>query len=273
VKYLVRYCGVLFVLIGTAKAVDEPALTVSNNTYKGNIKPVRAELQAFWTFGIDADDFFKDYKLVAGGKASGFAVPIGVALNLGTYQLGNASIGLSGAFYKARMNETYEYAPRASDTSFGPPQTISQEMTLTCVPVLATIDYYPFQRQFTGYVGAGIGLGSVAFSWAESISPSQAIGARAGGVRYDNSHFVPAFLFRTGISLGFDKELGSNTCAALTVETSYLYMPFSAPIFATTADSFVAPTPARLRSDYKIQAGGFQLRIGFVLFIRQPGAK
>ncbi|MCX6139981.1 MAG: hypothetical protein NTX15_03995 [Candidatus Kapabacteria bacterium] len=254
----------------SAKAGEPLIMGATRPAYRGNLKPVRVELSAGWTFGIDADAFFKDYQVVLGGKASGFDAPVGFGLSMSSYQLGNASIGVSAGYYRAVVRENYDYKPRLSDTSFGPPQNITQNISLTCIPAVLTIDYYPFARQFTGYVGAGVGLGAATFVWTEEITSSQVIGARTSGERYNDTHLVPAFSVRSGISLGLDDELGANIRAALTIEGAYLYMPLTAPLFAATANSFVAPTPARLKGDYKIQTGGFQLRIGFSIFIRPP---
>lgn len=254
----------------TCQAADSLVIGATRPAHKGNLKPVRAELSAMWTFGIDADAFFKDYQLVLGGKASGFNAPMGFSASLSTYQLGNASIGVMAGYYKAVVRENYDYKPLIVDTSFAPPQNITQDIALTCIPALLTIDYYPHARQFTGFVGAGIGLGAATFRWTETITESQSIGARLGGERYNETHLVPAVMLRAGVSLGLDDELGANVRAAVTMEGGYLYMPLTAPLFTKTADSFVAETPARLQGDYKIQTGGLQLRIGFVLFIRPP---
>ncbi|HLP29129.1 MAG TPA: hypothetical protein VK147_10865 [Candidatus Didemnitutus sp.] len=254
----------------TSSAADGSVIGATRPVHTGNLKPVRAELSAMWTFGIDADEFFKDYQLVLGGKSSGFNAPMGFSASLSTYQLGNASIGVMAGYYKAVVRENYNYDPLIIDTSFAPPQNITQDISLTCLPAMLTIDYYPYNRQFTGFVGAGVGLGAATFRWTETITSSQSIGARLGGERYNETHLVPAVMLRAGVSLGLDDELGANIRAAITMEGGYLYMPLTAPLFAKTADSFVAQTPERLQGMYKIQSGGLQLRIGFVLFIRPP---
>ncbi|MBK7032010.1 MAG: hypothetical protein IPH49_01775 [Ignavibacteria bacterium] len=181
-------------------AADSLVVGATRPAHKGNLKPVRAELSAMWTFGIDADEFFKDYQLVLGGKASGFNAPMGFSASLSTYQLGNASIGVMAGYYKAVVRENYDYKPLITDTSFAPPQNITQDIALTCIPALLTIDYYPHARQFTGFVGAGIGLGAATFRWTETITESQSIGARLGGERYNETHLVPAVMLRAGVS-------------------------------------------------------------------------
>ncbi len=236
----------------------------------GNQRPVRFEVSSSWTFGIDADQFFRDYQTVFGGRASGFDVPVGFGASLSTYQLNDVSIGVTAGYYRAVVRENYDYRPLLRDTSFGPSQNVTQNMSLTCIPAMISLDYFPVFRQFTGYVGASVGIGHITMQWNEELSSSTLPGARRGGERYNASHIVPAVHLRTGVSLGLDGEVGNNVRAALTLEGGYLYMPLSAPIMRDAASSFVASVPERLRADYSMQAGGMQLRIGFLLFIRPP---
>lgn len=237
---------------------------------RGNQRPVRFEATASWTIGIDADELFRDYQAVFGGKASGFDVPVGFGGSLSTYQLDDVSFGVSAGYFRAVVRENYDYQPLLRDTSFGPTQNVTQNMSLTCIPAMITVDYFPVFRQFTGYVGAGLGIGHVSFRWDEELSSTTLPGARRGGQRYNDSHIVPALQIRTGVSLGLDGEVGKNVRAAVTLEGGYLYMPLSAPLMRDAASSFIAAVPERLRSDYRVQTGGFQLRIGFLLFVRPP---
>lgn len=236
----------------------------------GNQRPVRFEFTTSWTFGIGADELFRDYQTVFGGRASGFDVPVGFGASLSTYQVNDFSIGVSAGYFRAIVRENYDYRPLLRDTSFGPSQNVTQNMALTCIPAMLSVDYFPVFRQFTGFVGLSAGIGHVSFRWDEELSSSTLPGARRGGLRYDRSHIVPAVQLRTGVSLGLDGEVGKNVRAALTLEGGYLYMPLTAAILRDAAASFVATVPERLRSDYRIQAGGMQLRIGFLLFIRPP---
>lgn len=236
----------------------------------GNQRPVRLEVTSSWTFGIDADALFRDYQLVFGGRASGFDVPVGFGGSLSTYQLNDVSFGVTAGYYRAVMRENYDYRPLLRDTSFGPTQNVTQNMALTCIPAMISVDYFPVFRQFTGYVGAAVGFGHVSFQWNEELSSSTLPGARRGGERYNASHFVPALQIRTGVSLGLDGEVGNNVRAAITLEGGYLYMPLSAALMRDAASSFIASVPDRLQSDYRVQTGGMQLRIGFLLFVRPP---
>ncbi len=260
--------GLLAAALTSGVNAQDVAILSTRQDRVGNQRPVRLEISTAWTFGIDADKMFRDYQSVFGGRASGFDVPVGFGVSLSTYQFNDVSIGVSAGYYRAVVRENYDYRPLQLDTSFGPPQNVTQNMALTCIPAMLTLDYFPVFRQFSGYIGAGIGIGHLAFRWDEQLSSSTLPGARQGGQRYNTSHIVPAIELRTGVSLGIDAEAQRGVRAAITLEGGYLYMPLSAPLLRDAAASFVATVPERLRSNYAIQAGGMQLRIGFLLFIR-----
>ena len=262
--------GLLCGALTSGVAAQDLEILNERDLRRGNQRPVRFEATAPWTFGIDADVLFRDYQAVFGGKSSGFDVPVGFGGSLSTYQLDDVSFGVSAGYFRAVVRENYDYQPVLQDMSFGPTQNVTQNMSLTCVPAMVTVDYFPVYRQFTGYVGLGLGIGHVLFRWDEELSSSALPGARRGGARYNDSHIVPAVQIRTGISLGLDGVVGKNVRAAVTLEGGYLYMPLSAPLMRDAASSFIADVPDRLRSDYRIQTGGFQLRIGFLLFVRPP---
>jgi hypothetical protein len=131
---------------------------------------------------------------------------------------------------------------------------------------MITIDYRPLQRQFTGYVGLGLGAGAVHFLWEEGVSSSAEPGAREGGVRYDEWQAAPIVNLRAGISLGFDQVWAKKTRPGIFVETGYLWMPVTGPFFAGTAASITNPPP-KLLGDYTIQAGGIVVRVGFEVIL------
>ena len=134
------------------------------------------------------------------------------------------------------------------------------------IPAMATIDYFPIQRQFTGYVGVGAGIAPVSFFWREDLSASVDPGARQSGVRYDDSALSPAFMARSGVSLGFDDPVSKQTWGGIYFEVAYTYIPFSAPVFADLAKTLPAQ-PDGSFDDYNFQTGGFVVKIGFEIIL------
>jgi len=229
-------------------------------------RPLRAAIDVNWTFGHTAPEFFEDYRALLGGKASGFAAPIGGSVSVSSFQLGNGAIGVTAGFQRASVRETYRYDPNFYQQPTGPQQTVTQDVEMMVIPAMATLDYFPVNRQFTGYVGCGLGLAAVNFSWTEYLSPSTEAGARPSGVRYDDGNLTPAAMARAGISLAFDDPVGAKTFAGIYFEVAYTYIPFSAPVFTETAETLIWTTP-RTSGDYNFQAGGFVVKLGFEVIL------
>lgn len=231
----------------------------------GQKKVVRINADLNWTLGISAAGFFKDYQSLLRGPSSGFDAPIGFSVGMSSYQVKNAPIGLSVSYYRAVARETYQYKSSILDTVGLPSQTYSQDITLTVIPIMLTWDYYPIDRQFTGYIGGGIGAAPVHAFWREDISESTLPGSRLSGTRYDAWHVAPSFMGRVGVSLGFDEPLGSKTKAGVYFEASYLFVPYSAPLF-TEAAKTIPNAPPSTKGNYTTQSGGFVVRLGMNIF-------
>jgi hypothetical protein len=229
-------------------------------------RPLRAALDVNWTLNISAREFFDDYRTLLGGTASGFDVPEGLTLSVGSFLLEDGAIGLSAGYYRAVVRESYDYNPKLYAQPTGPSQSATQDIMLTVIPAYVTLDYFPVERQFTGYVGAGVGLASVHFAWTEIMSTSTEPGARLSGTRYDDAQLVPSAMVRAGVSLGFDDPVSKRTFGGLYLEISYI--PFSAPVFERTA-STLAWRPERTTAPYNIQAGGIVLRLGFEVILME----
>lgn len=231
-------------------------------------RPLRVAVDVNWTLAISATQLFKDYQFYLGGRASGFDIPTGVGLSIASYQFKNASIGLGIGYNRAAIRETYEYNPETRPDPIGPAQTISQTLLLTTIPALVTIDYHPLYKQFTGYVGGGIGVSAINMFWQEALSASAKPGARASGIRYDKWQPTPLVNIHAGVSLGFDQLLAQRNRPGIFIEVAYQWMPITAPFFEKTGASIATPVPA-LQQDYTIHAGGFVLRAGFEIMLNE----
>ncbi len=256
----------LFVLVILIAGVSCHAMT-SDTVVKRKGRPVRIYGDVVWMMGLHSTDFFKDYQSLLGGGASTFDVPIGLTFGISSFQLGDLAIGVTGSYYRATVRETYTYDPRFRDSAVGPEQTLTQAIVMNVIPIFLTADYFPIQRQFTGYVGAGVGMGAVGMTWEESVANTPQGGSRPSGVRYDETHYTPAFLVRAGVSLGWDKRSTTRIGAALYFEVSYSVLPFSADMFQQFSQYVPALSQAAARS-YRFQAGGIGIHGGVSIFLR-----
>lgn len=230
---------------------------------------VRLEASVLWTLGIQAADFIRDYQGVLGGTSSSFGVPIGARASINQYLTDEISVGLSGGFFRATIRENYTYEPKPPTTPLGPPQNVTQNIEVTSVPVMLNIDLFPARRQFTGFLGIGLGLNIGSVLWTEEIQTSRLLGARRSGTRYDGSLITPTAKLRAGVSLGFDGSVKAKSATGIRIEVGYSFAPFRDRFFAGQFESFAVAPPERLRQEYLIDAGGVSIEIGISLLLRQ----
>lgn len=230
---------------------------------------VRLEATVLWNLGIQAADFFRDYQGVLGGTASSFGVPIGARASVNQYLTDEISVGVSGSFFRATIRENYTYDPKPPATALGPPQNVTQNIEVSTVPVLFNLDLFPARRQFTGYLGVGLGLVFGHVFWSEEIQTSRLLGARRSGTRYDGSLIAPAAKLRAGVSLGFDGSVMARSATGIRIEVGYTFAPLRDRFFTGQFESFTVPPPERLRQEYLIDAGGVSIEIGISLLLRQ----
>jgi hypothetical protein len=255
----------LFALSATATFASADTVSAVNGRRKG--RPLRCFVDVGSLMGIHSTEFFTDYKRYLTGPSTTFNAPEIVRFGIGSYQIQNIAMGLTGGYYRAVLRETYQFRPELSDVTAGiPAQTLTQELVMTAFPAMVTADYLPLGRQFTTYVGAGIGLNIVSVSWREALSESQAPGARASGERYDGTHLVPTAMLRSGVSLGLDKVLSATISAALHVEVSYVFSNLSAPLFERLASRF--PGADGMTAAYTVAVGGLGIHAGLSFFLR-----
>lgn len=230
---------------------------------------VRFEAGVHWTLGIQATEFIRDYQSVLGGTSSSFGVPIGARGSVSQYISDNITVGLSGGFSRASIRESYLYDPQPPQVRLGPPQYVTQNIEVSAVPAFAMLEYFPGKRQFTGYLGLGLGVVFSTIEWTEEIQPTRLVGSRRSGTRLNESFIVPAINLRAGICLGFDGSLGSRSSTGIRIQAGYMIAPVTAPLMAGQFASFSVPPPERLRQDYVIDPGGVSLEIGISFLLRQ----
>ncbi len=248
-------------------------LTFSSGVTRGQTTSpdpqVRIEAGVGWTLGIQAAEFIADYQGVLGGTAASFGIPVGGRASVNQHLTENLSVGLSGGYYRASIRESYVYDPQPPAGRLGPRQAVTQSIEVTAIPVYAAVDYYASRRQFTGYVGSGVGLLFGNVLWTEDIQPSQLLGARTGGTRYNASIIAPLLMLRTGVSLGFDGPTNARSMTGIRVDVSYAISPLRGTYMASQFNSFAVPPPERLKESYAIDPGGLRVEIGFFILLRQ----
>lgn len=227
-------------------------------------RPTRVYGDIFGSFGRNASEFFQDYQSYLGGPSPTFDAPLGLGAGVSSFQIPDIGIGIKVAYSRSVVRESYLFTSALDSTR--PNQSTSQNLTVSVIPVVLTLDYFPLDRQFTTYVGVMAGLGFTSIKWEEGLAKTTLPGARASGERYDDSHVSPAVGARAGVSLGWDGRHDARARPALFIEASYMFIPLSAPLFKETAKT-IPGSPTRLREPYTVQAGGFGLHLGISVLV------
>lgn len=233
---------------------------------------LRVELGLSYTLGTSAKEFFADYLTVLGGKSREFETPISGSLRIARHLNDNVSVGIMAGYQRSTLRENYDYDPTKYPKGYGPFQNVTQNFTMETIPVIACVDFYPVDRQFTTYVGAGLGMAFSHGNWFEQLATSRLPGARSSGTRYDDWATHLALQVRTGISFGFDGTDHSPVKSGIRLECSYWRLPIQAPFMKNVAQSFTATVPQSMTQSYTIDMGGFAVQIGFMFVLRHPSS-
>lgn len=242
----------------------------SNDTLPGVLqpvktKPIRVAFSYGSTFGMAAPEFFEDYRSTLQSPSSTFGLPNSLSLSLCQYLTSSVSVGVIGQYYRLGIRESYVYRESPLNNA-SPSHNLSQELVITALPAFVVADYYPTNRQFTTYVGAGAGVAVTSLFWKETVESDTKAG-RPGGVYYDRTHVVPTGIIRSGISLGWDRAQTTKTSAAVTLDVNYTIVSVSAPLMEELA-KYLEPKSGRGNSSYRFQLGGFGISVGITVIFR-----
>lgn len=224
----------------------------ADTTQRKPRRPIRVYGDFGWVFGMNSSDFFRDYRVEQGGSLS--TIPPAMALHggIGSYMWDDVVVGVHTGYYRGVFREVYDRDVPLTDSTTAM-VTTTQDFRMSVVPALVTIDYFPLRRQFTGYVGGGVGIASTSTYWSSSNSPLPGEISSTNAVQVDESTVVPAFMVRAGISLGWDRAMTTKTTASSTFEVRYTYIPV---------------TVHTEQGDYLFTGGGIQFSIGVSVFLR-----
>lgn len=231
---------------------------------------LRIEPGLSYTLGTSAKEFFKHYQTVLGGKSSEFEIPVSGTLRISRHLNNYVSVGIVSGYQRTILRENYNYDPATFPVGYAPFQNITQNFTMESIPVLLCADYYPVNRQFTTYVGLGLGLCFSHGSWFEQISTSRMPGARIGGSRYEGWVTHGAMQMRTGISFGFDATDRAPVKSGIRLECSYWKLPIQASFMESIAKTFTTTVPESMRQPFTIDVGGLAFHIGIMFVLRHP---
>ncbi|MES2767027.1 MAG: hypothetical protein V4642_14225 [Bacteroidota bacterium] len=217
-------------------------------------------------YGVSASDFFKEYNnpFTIGGKASSFNIPLSTGATVKAAYTQGIRYGVSGDFFKAVMRDNYDHAVvvlKENQLDTIGTRNIGSELSVSSIPVLATIEFIPVEAQFTTYFGVGAGVAFNKIFWKESVQTTVKNDPRTGGVYTDERKITPAGRIYAGVELDFDKRRRqSSILGSLLLEVRYTYIPVSSKLLEKFS-SFPG-APERWKDDFSVGGSGLGLNIG-----------
>lgn len=208
-------------------------------------QPVKAKIYggAGFVFGAGATEFFEIYQSeLSGAKNSLKAYSIIVAGSImeinETYKA-----RLSAAFFSAQMQDSYETWGDGGFDDLN--RRYGQEFNTTVIPLILSLDYYPFPTRYRTYVGGGFGVFYQDVFWDEFVWSNDPRDKRVGGVHVDDTFFKPAIKIYAGTELRFDKPNNETFLGSLLLEASFTYSFGEIDVFENVRRQYDEP-PKRL---------------------------
>ncbi|MCS7000718.1 MAG: hypothetical protein NZ481_07555, partial [Candidatus Kapabacteria bacterium] len=111
--------------------------------------------------GIGSSQLFEGYRQATGLRSNDFNVPL-TAGAVVFVDVGGLRLGASSDVYFAQSLErgTPQNAPQ---------RVLEEDLRLTMMPVLFTVEWEPWREQFRTFVSAGVGAAFARFQWYESV--------------------------------------------------------------------------------------------------------
>jgi hypothetical protein len=224
-------------------------------------------------YGVSASEFFKEYQnpFTIGGQASTFNIPLSYGASVKAAASPDLRYGLNGEFFKAVMQDNYTQQvviPANDEIDTIGARTVGSGLSVSSVPIIASIEYIPVESQFATYFGIGAGISFNKIYWSETVASTISNDPRRGGEYVNESNISPAARIYAGVELDFDKRRrAASILGSLLLEVRYTYIPVSAPLLKQFS-SFPG-APARWSEDFQVGGSGLGLSLG--ISVEFPG--
>jgi len=142
---------------------------------------------------------------------------------------------------------------------------ISDELSITAVPILAGIDLVSAPAQFGSHIGIEAGLSIANVDWTTTSQGNSGFDFFRPIINTSGISIAPAFRLVAGVTYDFDKARAAQTVIrGLYLEASYLTIPVSRDFFATLRRQGRGFTPPD-EDDATLDLGGPSLTFGLVI--------
>jgi hypothetical protein len=128
---------------------------------------------------------------------------------------------LTGEFFRASVEDGFLETYQSYDGIAY--RSVSEYLSVSSIPLIFSIEYIPYKRQFANYVGFGLGLSVGKVKWAEGVSSTSVYSLRNSCIYYDKVIAVPCTRLYSGVELAFDDKNNQNVIYGLNIEAKLTY--------------------------------------------------
>ena len=188
-------------------------------------------------YGASASDFFKDYQSLLEGKGDGFNTFPTVGGMLKLQFTNNIRFSASIDYFQVRFNDSYTSEISSDDSDIY--RDVTESIRITELPIILSIEYFPYDERFKSYLGFGIGVSIKKIQWSESVYSPLPEDLRKGGELVNENSVAPVIRFTTGAELGFDKPNEKYFLGNFFIEASYTFMFNTFKMFEKLEPQFI----------------------------------
>lgn len=221
--------------------------------------PVNFYIQAGGVLTTGGVDFFDTYFEYLGGKKQQFKKTPSMYIGSRLMFSEHFRVNISAGYFTSNLEESYfqEYTNRVESGN----RRILQSITLRNIPLVASLEYTPFNMPYKTFVGIGAGVDFGSLKWEENIQPGSVFDQRVGGDWSHNSLISPLLRLSSGINLMFDRHHPEYILQNFLIEVRYNLLYRKKDFFSGINKQFL-DSSEELNDAYYLMPAYLELVIG-----------
>lgn len=172
--------------------------------------------------GASSNNFQDDYQNIIGGNSLDFRDSPALGGGLKFWLEDHYRLSVAAEYFDTKTTDSYTEFDSLSIGTVT--RNIYNELNISSIPIVVSIDYIPVEQQFKTYASVGAGVLVSTVKWNENVRTDRASDIRVGGTHYDATDIFPLVRGALGVELDFDQSVTGNIIGNLTIEVRYTYM-------------------------------------------------
>lgn len=224
-----------FRVMAQSQVVRNGTTDSANRTLENSKEPLTSfcvQVRGGIQLGLSGKTFIDKYvNYLSVPESPNFSTPFSYGITL-TMDRGNVRYGLDVERFTTGFQQSAEVTVRDAGGASVGKRSLTEDLTLSCLPALAYVEFAPVLAQFHTFYGIGAGVNFASLNWNEKVTSEIVGDRRIGGALISESKVIPALRFYTGIHLGYDRQRsGKDHFGSLVIQLRYTYMPYTTQPF------------------------------------------